>query len=136
MNSFNGRCSMGKMELFLKTMIFSVVLMCVGAATGLFVGFHYDFKPVISVVVSMSIFSLYLGYWIYSSERRADRNFAKFRQMQAKHEMTTLLLNEALKDTNRELFDRVATDAPDSALKQQYQSLKRMEQLWSTKIEN
>ncbi|CAM4226925.1 hypothetical protein BI323_05835 [Yersinia ruckeri] len=127
---------MGKTELFLKTMIFSVVLMCVGAATGLFVGFHYDFKPVISVVVSMSIFSLYLGYWIYSSERRADRNFAKFRQMQAKHEMTTLLLNEAFKDTNRELFDRVATDAPDSALKQQYQSLKRMEQLWSTKIEN
>ncbi|EPB4204562.1 hypothetical protein ACROUB_002874 [Yersinia enterocolitica] len=127
---------MGKTELFLKTMIFSVVLMCVGAATGLFVGFHYDFKPVISVVVSMSIFSLYLGYWIYSSERRADRNFAKFRQMQAKHEMTTLLLNEAFKDTNRELFDRVATDVPDSALKQQYQSLKRMEQLWSTKIEN
>ncbi|MBW5817644.1 hypothetical protein H0I54_16865 [Yersinia kristensenii] len=136
MNSFNGRCSMGKTELFLKTMIFSVVLMCVGAATGLFVGFHYDFKPVISVVVSISIFSLYLGSWIYSSERRADRNFAKFRQMQAKHEMTTLLLNEAFKDTNRELFDRVATDAPDSALKQQYQSLKRMEQLWSTKIEN
>lgn len=127
---------MEKTVFFLKIMIFCVVLMCVGAAIGLFVGFHYGFKPAISVVVSMSIFSMYLGYWIYSSERRADKNFAKFRQMQVKHEMTTLLLNEALKNTSRELFDKVAPDEPDSTLKQQYQSLKRMEQLWGLESES
>lgn len=127
---------MEKTVIFLKIMFFCVVLMCVGAATGVFAGFHYGFKPIISVVVSMLIFSIYLACWIYSSERSADENFAKFRQMQVKYEMTTLLLNEALKDTNRELFDKVAPDAPDSTLKQQYQSLKKMEQLWGTKIES
>ncbi len=130
---------MDKTELFLKTIFFCILFMCVGAATGAFVGFHYGFKPVISVAVSMLIFSMYLGYWIYSSEWRADKNFAKFRQMQVKQEMTNLLLNEALKDTNRELrelLDKVAQDAPDSTLKQQYLSLKRMEQLWGGKIES
>ncbi|MFA3762302.1 hypothetical protein [Yersinia sp. 2466 StPb PI] len=126
---------MEKTVIFLKIMTFCVVLMCIGVAIGLFVGFHYGFKPTVSVVVSMSIFSMYLGYWIYSSERRADKNFAKFRHMQVKHEMTTLLLNEALKNTNRELIDKVAPDAPDSTLKQQYQSLKRMEQLWGSESE-
>lgn len=127
---------MEKTVFFLKIMAFCVVLMCVGAATGLFVGFHFGFKPVISVTVSMSIFSIYLACWIYSSERRSDTNFAKFRQMQVKHEMVTLLLNEALKDTNRELFAMVAPDAPDSTLKQQYQSLKKMGQVWGIKIDS
>ncbi|MDQ1753769.1 hypothetical protein [Enterobacter cloacae] len=128
---------MDKTELFLKIMFFCILFMCVGAASGVFVGFHYGFKPVISVAVSMLIFSMYLGYWIYSSEWRADKNFAKFRQMQVKQEMTNLLLNEALKGTNRELrelLDKVAQDAPDSALKQQYLSLKRREQQWGARI--
>lgn len=135
MGHIDGKFLVKKVKLFLKIILFTVALMCVGALIGLFVGFHYGFNPVISVIVFMTTFSMYLGYWIYSCEQRADKNFAKFRQMQVRHETTSLLLNEAIKDTNTELFDRVAPDAPDSLLKQQYQKLKLLEHTWDTRPE-
>lgn len=117
-------------EFFLKTMIFSIILMCIGAIVGVFVGYHYDVNPIISVVVTMVVCSLYLGYWAYSNDVRAEQNFSYFHQMRLQRNMLALLLDEATNGSTRDLMAMVADDAPDSELKRRYRELKLSEYNW------
>lgn len=118
---------MADSEFFVKTMIFSIVFMCAGAAVGFFIGYYYDINQAVSVAISMLVPSLYLGYWAYRNDVRAEQNFAYFHQMRLRRNMVSLLLDEATGGDTRELMAMVADDAPDSELKRRYNELKNHE---------